>query len=461
MVNQTSKNPIEGIGEEMIPDRGLPFNEIQDDSSNERAGKKVNQEENKKITAKGTKSNLSERDSFDSIEHSKRKSKTEFQNKETSETLSTKSTYKSEALEDSQESETSQADPEVFFDFTEEDRESLIEYLYNSSAKEATFWKHEKEDLEQLHKDVSIPSASSEKPSKEDKVHPTDQNIPEAMEDGGMSTHREDDMEEIAKLFSRESIKDSETKTQEKTLTLVSDRDIVNLWARANQAQQDVNKHITTLYIAQPLLDHIQMAQEQLIAGKDNYEQAKRHIDEVEYRLQLSLKLETWSRTIILPIFIYLGFWFISLATVLLMLAEQLFAPQFSYTTYLIGSMIWGGIGGTIGALLPLIKHFSEYQDFSKQHTWWYYASPFLGTAMGAIIYLFVSTGALSIVESKNISFPMIIYIFAGLSGYQHNIFTNLVKRMLKTLQINDEVNDYEAEQLRHKNSRLRYRRKA
>ncbi len=421
----------------MIPERGSPFDDIQDISSDERPAKMTNESENNKNIIKDFKSKLSERGSFDSTENSKRKSKTALQDKAASEAISTESTRKSEAQEDSHEPETSQDDPDVFLDFTEEDREALTRYLNNGSTKKASSLEISKKDVEQLHDETPTISPSSEQPSEEAEDHSRDQNFPEEMEDGGMSTHREDDMEEIAILFSRESAKDSETETREAVLPFVSDRDIVNLWARANQAQQDVNKHITTLYIAQPLLDRIQMAQEQLMAGKDNYEQAKRHINEVEYRVQLSLKLEKWGRTIILPIFVYLGFWFVSLTTILLMMAEKLFAPQFSYTTYLIGSMIWGGIGSTIGALLPLVKHFSEYQDFSKQHTWWYYASPFLGTAMGAITYLFVSTGALSIVQSEEISSPMTIYILAGLSGYQHNIFTNLVKRMIKTMQIN------------------------
>ena len=108
--------------------------------------------------------------------------------------------------------------------------------------------------------------------------------------------------------------------------------------------------------------------------------------------------------------------------------------------------MIWGGIGGIVGALLPLIQHFSQDQDFSKKHTWWYYASPFVGLAMGAIIYLFVSAGALSITAGDEISSPMIIYILAGLSGYQHNIFTDLVKRMLKALEIGGGEEEEEEE---------------
>ena len=63
---------------------------------------------------------------------------------------------------------------------------------------------------------------------------------------------------------------------------------------------------------------------------------------------------------------------------------------------------------------------------------------------MGAIIYLFMMLGSLSI-TSGEISSPVITYILAGLAGYQHKVFTNLVKRMLKVLEF-DEQEEVEEE---------------
>nr|MBC8506457.1 hypothetical protein [Chloroflexota bacterium] len=216
---------------------------------------------------------------------------------------------------------------------------------------------------------------------------------------------------------------------------LISDRDMEELWGRINQAQKAVNRYIPTLHIAQPMLDQIQAARNELMAGKENYEDAERHLGEVEHRIRLSQELDKWSKTLIPGIFAYLAIWFIGLVIAIFVIGENIFSPEASPLVFLAGSMIWGGVGGIIGALLPLIKHFSEKQDFTKRFTWWYLISPFVGTAMGAIIYLFMSAGILAI-SSGDISSPVSIYILAGLAGYQHNVFTDLVKRMLKVLQV-------------------------
>lgn len=180
------------------------------------------------------------------------------------------------------------------------------------------------------------------------------------------------------------------------------------------------------------------------MGGPENYEEAERHINEVELRVELSKQLDDWSKRLIPGLFGYLAFWFIVLMLVLFfVLGDFAFASTgaggSSDLTYLFGSMVWGGIGGVIGALLPLIQHFSQDQDFDEHHKWWYLTSPPTGMAMGALVFLFLRTGLLSISGAgSDIASPIIIYITASLAGYQHNVFTDLIKRALKVLQVND-----------------------
>jgi hypothetical protein len=111
--------------------------------------------------------------------------------------------------------------------------------------------------------------------------------------------------------------------------------------------------------------------------------------------------------------------------------------------TYLLTSMVWGGFGGVIGALLALTKHIAIEQDFDRQHTWWYFTSPPMGIGMGAVVYLFLHVGLFSIVGADaDIASPLVIYVFAWLAGYQQNVFTDLVKRMMKTLMGQDIKTD-------------------
>ena len=103
--------------------------------------------------------------------------------------------------------------------------------------------------------------------------------------------------------------------------------------------------------------------------------------------------------------------------------------------TYLLSSVIWGGFGGVIGALLALVRHISIKQDFDMQHTWWYISSPTIGVGIGAVVYLFMHVGLYTTIGNKgDIASPLLIYVLAWLAGYQQNIFTDLVKRMMKTL---------------------------
>ena len=56
---------------------------------------------------------------------------------------------------------------------------------------------------------------------------------------------------------------------------------------------------------------------------------------------------------------------------------------------------------------------------------------------MGAFVYLFVNGGLLAITKSTGeLRSPSMIYIIAGLAGFQHNVFTDLVKRVMKVLQL-------------------------
>jgi hypothetical protein len=57
---------------------------------------------------------------------------------------------------------------------------------------------------------------------------------------------------------------------------------------------------------------------------------------------------------------------------------------------------LWGCIGSTLDAFVAMYKHFGK-QDFDKHYLPWYFIHPFLGIAIGAVVYLVVQAGLLSI----------------------------------------------------------------
>ena len=56
---------------------------------------------------------------------------------------------------------------------------------------------------------------------------------------------------------------------------LISDDDIKILWARAEQARVAVNQEINTLPIARQMLDLLQSGQNELLAGRDHYDEIR------------------------------------------------------------------------------------------------------------------------------------------------------------------------------------------
>jgi hypothetical protein len=226
---------------------------------------------------------------------------------------------------------------------------------------------------------------------------------------------------------------------------LVTEAKIKDLWERADKAHKLVNEHINNLQLAQKSLDYIQMARNELMGGPENYEEAERFINEVEYRIELIKKIRKFPKWYIPRLYLYEIVWAIAFLLVLVLFVgiDTAFAGSkiegIPDAVYLLSSMIWGGFGGVVGALLALVKHFSIEQDFDTQHTWWYLSSPAIGIGIGAVVYLFMHVGLFAIIGSEgDIASPLIIYVFAWLAGYQQNIFTDLVKRMMKTLMGED-----------------------
>lgn len=215
---------------------------------------------------------------------------------------------------------------------------------------------------------------------------------------------------------------------------LVSDALLHSLWQRADQARNDVTQKIQTLEIARSLLDQIKYARNYLMAGRGYYEEAERHVNEVDYRVFQTEQSKRYSRVVGIPLFIYEILWTVTLALLFYLNNRAIFSQSQTDLQYVIASMISGGIGGVMGAWFALVKHMAQDQDFDKQHSVWYLNSPLMGLGIGAFVYMVMRAGLISLTgsTSQTIASPYIIYVLAWLGGYQHNVFTVLVKRVIK-----------------------------
>lgn len=242
---------------------------------------------------------------------------------------------------------------------------------------------------------------------------------------------------------------EAKTENRKQVSLFIQEDDLCELWDRASKARVDVISTITDASTASDLLNHIEIARNELLAGKENYEQAERHINLVEYQVAHKQRIDRLSGSVGIWLFVYETVWaIVLLAFLFLVLGPAAFSsaaiPLSSWASpdvvFLLGSMTWGGLGGVIGAWLSLVKHISREQDFDRQHLLWYINSPVMGIGVGAVIFLVLRAGLLSITgPTEGISSPLVIYLLAWLSGFQQNVFTDLIRRLLQVFKIEGE----------------------
>jgi hypothetical protein len=216
--------------------------------------------------------------------------------------------------------------------------------------------------------------------------------------------------------------------------SLVTEARIHELWQRAEVAATKINHKIESLPIARQLLDLVRDGKNLLISGKDNYEEADRFINEVEYRLALADRVKGYSEREARQILWYEIGWGTALGIGLVLNFTLVANPDWEI---FIAAALAGGMGGVLGALYSLWTHVAREQDYSPQYNMWYYTQPLMGVPIGMLIYLFINTGIqLTVAAGQDISNPLIVYTLAGVAGYQQNVAWDIIRQILKAFKL-------------------------
>ncbi len=221
---------------------------------------------------------------------------------------------------------------------------------------------------------------------------------------------------------------------------------IDRFWQRTEEAQSRINREVNNVELAESLLTLIQQARNYLLAGKENYEEADKLLGEVEHRLDFIPRMRESSRKYAPWILVYevawlilLGgmFYFVNIAPVALLMTRTVMSINIAQ---LINSMIWGAMGGVVGALFVLWRHVSERQDFDHQHALWYYTNPILGVPLGAFIFILIQAGFFTLTagsaEAPAINSALVIYLLAWVAGFRQNLVYDLVRRVLDVFRV-------------------------
>jgi hypothetical protein len=99
-------------------------------------------------------------------------------------------------------------------------------------------------------------------------------------------------------------------------------------------------------------------------------------------------------------------------------------------------TMMWGGIGGVIGALYMLWWHVADRQDFDGQYSLWYLVQPLMGLVLGGIMFLVLAGGFLVVqVDLTNpqatTAVRLLPYLVAVLAGFRQNWVYEQLDRLM------------------------------
>ena len=205
--------------------------------------------------------------------------------------------------------------------------------------------------------------------------------------------------------------------------------------------------------MAERAMDLLSEARDLLLLGSaGDFNVAERKVNEAKLILNRIDQSRRWSNTYGWGLLLYELAMFVALVMAIIFdrgLAEwfggltgagagtvsmsAVFAP---WTT-----MLWGGIGGIVGALYSLHWHVAELQDFDRQYSFWYIVQPFMGMILGGIIHLVIVAGMLALVPVNGLGdgakvasaavnwFPSLVACLAGFrQKFAYELMDNIMK---------------------------------
>jgi len=220
-------------------------------------------------------------------------------------------------------------------------------------------------------------------------------------------------------------------------------------WQRALHQQIDeLYKQVTTEFSSPPgnadqMLTLLQEARQILLESPENYVAAEYRIAQVRSTMSRTRESRAQSAHLAPRVFVYEVVWLVLFLLGLVFAAPL--AGVFTRAGDITGAtasdlfpfwntLMWGGIGGIIGALYALWWHVSDQQDFDRQYVMWYLVQPIMGVVLGGIVFLLL-TGGFLILQIKpsdpNAGARLLPYLVAVLAGFRQNFIYNQFDKLI------------------------------
>lgn len=212
---------------------------------------------------------------------------------------------------------------------------------------------------------------------------------------------------------------------------------LLQLWDRIDVAQQQIREKVPSLSLARELYDQVEAARNDLLSGEDKYEESERALNEVEMRIAIVERAKK-DGPVATVLFLYLMLWAAVFLTAVIGFGVMGWGANFeSNTIAFIFTAVAGSFGGIVGALYALWKHVSMEVDFSRQYATWYVINPIMGFFLGMFVYGVMQTGYSSMFAEAGSLDPTsswVLYILGFVVGYQQNVAWELMRRIIKMI---------------------------
>lgn len=231
------------------------------------------------------------------------------------------------------------------------------------------------------------------------------------------------------------------TSDQERALN----KDIDHLYARVTAELPNDKKR------TQGALAILQQARKIMVESPENYVTAEYQVQRVEALLVSSANSRQWSAQYGRRVFAYEALWMFGF--LLFYMLANIFWPMFSrwliqvtgldpnsvvvgQAVPFVSTLIWGGIGGAVGALYSLWYHISDQRDFDREFLVWYYTQPLLGMVLGGIVYLLFMTGMMVLqggsATTDSLGARLLPSLIAAIGGFRQNFVFDQLARVIE-----------------------------